>query len=90
MQGAFVCAYVCEYAPPLSPLQSLKERQFLPISAMAGEIVQAVLEHPVVIVRGNTGCGKTTQVPQFILDHSIAMGTGADCNIVVTQVCEFK
>lgn len=54
---------------------------------MAGEIVSAVTDHSVVIIRGNTGCGKTTQVPQFILDHNIAMGTAAHCNIVVTQVC---
>lgn len=72
--------------PLLCPLQSLEERQALPISVSAADIVSAVTEHPVVIIRGKTGCGKTTQVPQFILDHSIAMGRGADCNIVVTQV----
>ena len=66
--------------------QSMEERQTLPISARASDIVLAVSKHPVVIVRGNTGCGKTTQVPQFVLDHNIAIGRGTDCNIVVTQV----
>lgn len=41
---------------------------------------------PVVIIRGATGCGKTTQVPQFILDRFIREGQASDCNIVVTQV----
>lgn len=42
--------------------------------------------NPVVIIRGATGCGKTTQVPQFILDRFIKGGRASDCNIVVTQV----
>lgn len=28
----------------------------------AAEIVSAITANPVVIIRGNTGCGKTTQV----------------------------
>ena len=67
-------------------LQSLEERQQLPISSKAAEIVTLVHQNHVVIIRGNTGCGKTTQVPQFILDDMIANGNGAHCNIVVTQV----
>ncbi len=67
--------------------QRLAERQQLPISRMAADILNAVENSRVVIVRGNTGCGKTTQVPQFVLDHCIASGYGASCNIVVTQVC---
>lgn len=37
----------------------------------------------VVIIQGPTGCGKTTQVPQFILDDCKA--ENKLCNIVVTQ-----
>lgn len=29
--------------------------------------------------------GKTTQIPQIVLDHFIEEGRGADCNILVTQ-----
>lgn len=32
-----------------------------------------------------TGCGKSTQLPQFILDHEIEAGRGAQTRIVVTQ-----
>jgi len=64
----------------------LAERQQLPIASQAVEVVTSIQEHQVVIIRGSTGCGKTTQVPQFILDNMIAAGSGAHCNIVVTQV----
>lgn len=37
----------------------------------------------VVIILGATGCGKTTQVPQFILDHHAKQRKR--CNIIVTQ-----
>ena len=66
--------------------QSLEDRLRLPIANQAAEIVTAIQRHQVVIIKGNTGCGKTTQVPQFILDNMIANQNGADCNIVVTQV----
>ena len=39
------------------------------------------------VISGETGCGKTTQVPQFILDDAIASGNGLSCNLICTQVC---
>jgi len=50
------------------------------------EVLSLVQAHAVVLVRGPTGCGKTTQVPQYILDSFIRGGRASDCNIVVTQV----
>ena len=41
--------------------------------------------HQVVVVTGETGCGKTTQLPQFVLEDAIARGVGGACNII----CEF-
>lgn len=38
-----------------------------------------------VIISGETGCGKTTQIPQFILDSEIESIRGAMCNIICTQ-----
>ncbi|GLV45680.1 maleless [Carabus blaptoides fortunei] len=64
---------------------SNKQRHKLPVATMRGPIMEAINDNPVVIIRGNTGCGKTTQVCQFILDDYIASGQGAWCNIVVTQ-----
>eukprot|EP00897_Mesotaenium_endlicherianum_P007407 jgi/Mesen1/6695/ME000343S05868 len=45
-----------------------KARSGLPILMMEQELMEAVLAHPVVIVCGETGCGKTTQVPQFLYE----------------------
>ena len=66
--------------------QILSERDQLPVKQFEQEIMEAVDSNPVVIIRGATGCGKTTQVPQYILDRFIKGGRASDCNIVVTQV----
>uniref|UniRef100_A0A1B6BXD9 RNA helicase n=1 Tax=Clastoptera arizonana TaxID=38151 RepID=A0A1B6BXD9_9HEMI len=60
-------------------------RNSLPVAAKKNEIMEAINENSVVIIRGNTGCGKTTQVCQFILDDYIQSGQGAYCNVIVTQ-----
>ena len=40
----------------------------LPITAHRGEILEALARHPVVVVCGATGSGKTTQLPKFCLE----------------------
>uniref|UniRef100_A0A182QSZ8 RNA helicase n=1 Tax=Anopheles farauti TaxID=69004 RepID=A0A182QSZ8_9DIPT len=65
--------------------KSMKTREKLPISAMRRPIMAAINEHPVVLIRGNTGCGKTTQIAQYILEDYINSGQGAYCNVCVTQ-----
>ncbi|KAL7735496.1 hypothetical protein ACLKA6_010532 [Drosophila palustris] len=65
--------------------QFLEFRDKLPIAAMRSEIMTAINENPVVIIRGNTGCGKTTQIAQYILDDYITSGQGGYANIYVTQ-----
>ncbi|KAH6782372.1 RNA helicase family protein, partial [Perilla frutescens var. frutescens] len=39
----------------------------------------------VVVVSGETGCGKTTQLPQYILESEIEASRGAACSIICTQ-----
>ncbi len=53
----------------------------LPISARAGEIVDAIQAHPVLVLAGETGSGKTTQIPKMCL----AAGRGALGRIACTQ-----
>lgn len=38
-----------------------------------------------VVVSGETGCGKTTQLPQYILESETEAGRGAVCSIICTQ-----
>ena len=53
----------------------------LPISDRRSEIIAAIAEHPVLIVAGETGSGKTTQLPKLCM----AAGRGIDGWIGVTQ-----
>ncbi len=53
----------------------------LPISARAQEITDALRDHQVVILAGETGSGKTTQIPKLCL----AAGRGARGRIACTQ-----
>ncbi|XP_012523502.1 probable ATP-dependent RNA helicase spindle-E [Monomorium pharaonis] len=55
----------------------------LPILAIKNKIVSMISSNSVVIIRGSTGCGKTTQVPQLILDAEYERKQ--HCNIIVTQ-----
>ncbi|KAM1735057.1 hypothetical protein ACFX11_020446 [Malus domestica] len=63
----------------------LKTRAALPIAGLKGDILQLLSENNVLVVCGETGSGKTTQVPQFILDDMIKSGHGGYCNIICTQ-----
>ncbi|XP_057251460.1 DExH-box ATP-dependent RNA helicase DExH7, chloroplastic isoform X4 [Beta vulgaris subsp. vulgaris] len=63
----------------------LEARAGLPIAKSRDEILWSLKQNNVVVVCGETGSGKTTQVPQYILDDLIAAGRGGHCNIVCTQ-----
>lgn len=60
-------------------------REKLPANKVKSEFLKAVAANQVLVVSGETGCGKTTQLPQFILEEEISSLRGADCNIVCTQ-----
>lgn len=47
------------------------------------EVLRTVDENQVVIICGETGCGKSTQVPSFILEHQLAQGK--PCKIYCTE-----
>ncbi|KAL3133848.1 hypothetical protein ABBQ32_008317 [Trebouxia sp. C0010 RCD-2024] len=49
-------------------------RAALPIAGYRQRILEAVNSDQVVLISGETGCGKTTQVPQYILDESWQQG----------------
>ncbi|KAF4590141.1 putative ATP-dependent RNA helicase DHR1 [Pleurotus pulmonarius] len=68
------------------PPEVQESRLLLPIVAEEQPIMEAILLNPIVIVCGETGSGKTTQVPQFL--YEAGFGTPGSDNpgmIGVTQ-----
>jgi len=53
------------------------KNETLPIHAFHGQIVEAVRNNSVVVITAETGAGKSTQVPQYLLDEGY--------DLVVTQ-----
>uniref|UniRef100_A0A673N6M6 RNA helicase n=1 Tax=Sinocyclocheilus rhinocerous TaxID=307959 RepID=A0A673N6M6_9TELE len=66
-------------------LDMLKFREKLPSYGMREELVRLINANQVLVISGETGCGKTTQVTQFILDDFIERGMGSLCRVVCTQ-----
>ncbi|XP_023258211.1 ATP-dependent RNA helicase DHX36-like, partial [Seriola lalandi dorsalis] len=65
--------------------EMLKFREKLPSYSKKEELVELINSNRVLVVSGETGCGKTTQVTQFILDDYINRGIGSMCRVVCTQ-----
>lgn len=63
--------------------QITKERSKLPIASFRDAITSTIDSNQVVLISGETGCGKTTQVPQFVLDHMWC--NRETCKIICTQ-----
>ncbi|XP_039058827.1 DExH-box ATP-dependent RNA helicase DExH6-like isoform X2 [Hibiscus syriacus] len=65
-------------------LRQINEKRLkLPIAGFGDAITSAVESHQVILISGETGCGKTTQVPQFLLEYM--WGRGEACKILCTQ-----
>lgn len=63
----------------------LQFRRSLPAYKEKDALLSAISRNQVIIVSGETGCGKTTQIPQFILESEIESVHGAVCSIICTQ-----
>ncbi|KFA45814.1 hypothetical protein S40293_08975 [Stachybotrys chartarum IBT 40293] len=46
----------------------LQQRESLPVFAFRDQLIKAVQEHPILIVVGETGSGKTTQITQYLAE----------------------
>ena len=61
----------------------MEHRKQLPIWVYKSDIVQAIIQNQVTIITGETGSGKTTQIPQFILEHTYA--EKSPCQIICSE-----
>uniref|UniRef100_A0A7N8XXR8 RNA helicase n=1 Tax=Mastacembelus armatus TaxID=205130 RepID=A0A7N8XXR8_9TELE len=66
-----------------SPSELDSFRRSLPVHELQREIIQLIRENRVVLVVGETGSGKTTQIPQFLLDE--CSRNREPCRIFCTQ-----
>jgi len=49
--------------------QSIQEvRRSLPVFPYREDLLAAIQKHQILIVEGETGSGKTTQIPQFLME----------------------
>ena len=73
--------------PPSSHLLELPRRYAvdLPIAVHRRKLLELIEENRVVCMEGETGCGKSTRVPQYILDHSLSSSPRRSCRVLVTQ-----
>jgi ATP-dependent RNA helicase DHX37/DHR1 len=58
------------------PLDIQESRMQLPIIAEEQPIMETIMFNPVVIICGETGSGKTTQIPQFLYEAGFGDPTG--------------
>lgn len=66
-------------------IRMLESRKNLPSYSKQDEIIKLIKKNQVVVISGETGCGKTTQVAQFILDDYLLNENGSVCRIFCTQ-----
>ena len=69
--------------PNLADLRTKKAE--LPMNHYRAQVLNLVNNNVYSIIVGATGSGKTTQVPQILLEDAISKGNGSSCNIVCTQ-----
>ena len=62
------------------PKAILDQKARLPIAAFRTQFVNAVSFHQVTVVVGETGSGKSTQMPQYLLESGVVSG-----RVAVTQ-----
>ena len=58
----------------MAPVVKITYPAELPVSARRDDIAAAIRDHQVVIVAGETGSGKTTQLPKICLELGRGLG----------------
>lgn len=66
-------------------LNSRRDAYFTDYSFFRDEIMKVLNSNQVLLITGDTGSGKSTQVPQIIMDHFTRNGKASNCNIVICE-----
>ena len=61
----------------------IKHRKQLPIWDKKSAIIESILQNKVTVITGETGSGKTTQVPQYLLEY--ATDNQSSCKIICAE-----
>ncbi|WVR06931.1 hypothetical protein IAU60_003967 [Kwoniella sp. DSM 27419] len=61
----------------------LQQRNTLPIASFRDQIVSTLETSQIIVLSGETGCGKSTQLPSFLLEDQLSKGR--PCKIYVTE-----
>ena len=72
-----------EQDPSLTTLREKKAS--LPMSQYSDKVLKLIDRHGYSVIVGATGSGKTTQVPQILLEAATRMDRGGQCNVICTQ-----
>ncbi|XP_066150364.1 uncharacterized protein [Euwallacea fornicatus] len=65
-----------------------REKIVLPISKYKNDFIQLILKNNIVIVKGEPGCGKSSRIPQYVLEswlEEVSVENNNSCRIAVTQ-----
>ncbi|KAI1627845.1 adenosinetriphosphatase, partial [Exophiala viscosa] len=68
--------------------ERLRNRNKLPLMAnksISSELLRTINKHDVTVVLAKTGSGKTTQVPQLILEERVLLSRGPSTSIICAQ-----
>jgi ATP-dependent RNA helicase DHX57 len=55
------------------------------VYSFKSHILDTLSTNQIILISGETGCGKSTQIGQYILEQELLSGKGAQCQILCTQ-----
>lgn len=58
----------------MSRMNLEETKRSLPVFRFRNDIIEAVKKYQVLIIEGETGSGKTTQIPQYLYEAGFADG----------------
>ena len=64
-------------------LTLLQQRESLPIYKLKHDLIKAVMDNQILIVIGETGSGKTTQITQYLAEEGFTARGKVGCTQVI-------